>query len=104
MTTHNPLAIAELVKEQVQILYREPGARSVHAENPAADPKGMGFSGIITSDMFGLGSSLDKATNDDLLALHQLSMQEALNEEDRHNLTKMRTRLEGLDFNFASRD
>lgn len=55
-TTHNPLAIAELVKEQVQILYRQPGARTVHAENPAMDPKGMGFAGIVTSDMFGLGS------------------------------------------------
>lgn len=34
ITTHNPLAIAELVKEQVQILYRTPRTRIV-AENPA---------------------------------------------------------------------
>jgi predicted ATPase len=105
LTTHNPLAIAELVKEQVQILYRQPGARAVHAENPAVDPKGMGFSGIVTSDMFGLGSSLDKATNDDLLTLHHLSVtQENLSEEDRAKLVQVRERLEGLDFNFASRD
>ncbi|PKO71559.1 MAG: chromosome segregation protein SMC [Betaproteobacteria bacterium HGW-Betaproteobacteria-14] len=105
LTTHNPLAIAELVKEQVQILYRDPGARTVHAENPAVDPKGMGFAGIVTSDMFGLGTSLDKATNDDLLALHQLStQQQPLNEADRTTLVDIRQRLEGLDFNFASRD
>lgn len=104
LTTHNPLAIAELVKEQVQILYRDQGARAVRAENPAVDPKGMGFSGIITSDMFGLGSSLDKATNDDLLALHRLSMQDALSEIDRQELVRIRKNLEGLDFNFASRD
>lgn len=105
LTTHNPLAISELVKEQVQILYRESGSRTVRAENPAVDPKGMGFAGIVTSDMFGLGTSLDKATNADLLALHQLSTQQAaLSDADRAKLVEIRTRLEGLDFNFASRD
>lgn len=105
LTTHNPLAIAELVKEQVQILYRETGSRTVCAENPAVDPKGMGFAGIVTSDMFGLGTSLDKATNADLLALHQLSTQKAaLSDADKAKLVKIRSRLEGLDFNFASRD
>jgi predicted ATPase len=105
LTTHNPLAIAELVKEQVQILYREAGSRTVRAENPAVDPKGMGFAGIVTSDMFGLGTSLDNATNADLLTLHRLSTQQApLSEDDRAELVKIRTRLEGLDFNFASRD
>lgn len=105
LTTHNPLAIAELVKEQVQILYRESGSRTIRAENPAVDPKGMGFAGIVTSDMFGLGTSLDKATNADLLTLHQLSSQQApLSDADRAKLVEIRTRLEGLDFNFASRD
>lgn len=105
LTTHNPLAIAELVKEQVQILYRESASQTVRAENPAVDPKGMGFAGIVTSDMFGLGTSLDKATNDDLLALHQLSTrQTALGDADRAKLVEIRQRLEGLDFNFASRD
>lgn len=105
LTTHNPLAIAELVKEQVQILYRKTDSRTVRAENPAVDPKGMGFAGIVTSDMFGLGTSLDKATNDDLLALHQLSTQQTtLSDSDRAKLVEIRERLEGLDFNFGSRD
>lgn len=105
LTTHNPLAIAELVREQVQILYRHESTRTVRADNPAVDPKGMGFAGIVTSDMFGLGTSLDKATNEDLLALHQLSTQRTpLNEADQAKLVEIRTSLEGLDFNFASRD
>lgn len=105
LTTHNPLAIAELAKEQVQILYRRAGSRTVRAENPAVDPKGMGFAGIVTSDMFGLGTSLDKATNDDLMTLHELSTQkQPLSEADRAKLLSVRQRLEGLDFNFASRD
>lgn len=105
LTTHNPLAIAELVKEQVQILYRVAGSSRIRAQIPAVDPKGMGFAGIVTSDMFGLGTSLDKATNDDLLSLHQLSTQVApLSEVEREQLMNIRERLEGLDFNFASRD
>lgn len=105
LTTHNPLAIAELVREQVQILHREEGTSAVHAVHPAIDPRGMGFAGIVTSDMFGLGSSLDKGTNEDLLDLHKLATQRGpLNDEQRAELAKLRQRLEGLDFNFASRD
>ena len=104
LTTHNPLSIAELVKEQVQILYRQEDTRTVRAENPAVDPKGMGFAGIVTSDMFGLGTSLDKTTNEDLLKLHQLSSQEVLSDVELAELVGIRERLEGLDFNFASRD
>ena len=105
LTTHNPLAIAELVKEQVQILYRQQDTRTVRAENPAVDPKGMGFAGIVTSDMFGLGTSLDKTTNKDLLTLHQLSTQkEPLSDFELAKLVQIRENLEGLDFNFASRD
>lgn len=104
LTTHNPLAIAELVKEQVQILYRESETRTVRAQNPALDPKGMGFASIITSDMFGLGSSLDNATNEDLIELHRLSTRAELTPEERDDLTDLRQRLVKLDFNFATRD
>ncbi len=58
MVTHHPLAIAELAKEQVRIMWRDQESR-VHAEEPQTDPRGMGFAGILTSDMFGLTSTLD---------------------------------------------
>lgn len=103
ITTHNPLAIAELEKEQVQILYRTAESR-IFSENPALDPKGMGFANIVTSDMFGLGTSLDQQTNNDLVELHQLSTKPELTDEERTRLTKLRRALEGLDFNFAMRD
>jgi predicted ATPase len=102
LTTHNPLAIAELEREQVQILYRkDSGVASLH---PEEDPRGMGYSGIVTSDMFGLGSSLDQHTNEDLLALHALSIKPELTAEERTELQRLRSRIEALDFNFASRD
>ena len=103
ITTHNPLAIAELEKEQVQILYRT-AESSIVSENPALDPKGMGFANIVTSDMFGLGTSLDQQTNDDLVELHRLSTKTDLTDLERTRITVLRKGLEGLDFNFAMRD
>ena len=62
LTTHNPIAIAELTRDQVQILSRDDETRTIESHKPHHDPQGMGYAGIITSDMFGLGSSLDKRT------------------------------------------
>ncbi|MCK8458308.1 AAA family ATPase [Sphingomonas faeni] len=103
ITTHNPLAIAELVKEQVQILHRTPQSAIV-SENPVLDPKGMGFANIVTSDMFGLGTSLDNKTNDSLIELHKLSVKSTLTDSERSQIKNLRESLENLDFNFATRD
>lgn len=103
ITTHNPLAIAELEKEQVQILHRTAASR-IASENPSLDPKGMGFANIVTSDMFGLGTSLDQKTNDDLVELHRLSIKNDLTNEERTKIKELRESLQGLDFNFAVRD
>ncbi|RYV04120.1 chromosome segregation protein SMC [Shewanella sp. OPT22] len=62
LTTHNPIAISELTRDQVQILNRDEESRTIASHKPHDDPQGMGYAGIITSDMFGLGSSLDKRT------------------------------------------
>jgi len=106
LTTHNPIAIADLNRKQVQILYRkdEDDSRKVFSTLPEQDPRGMGYDGVVTSDMFGLGSSLDKSTTEDLLKLHDLSTKKKLNDKDKEELKQLRERLEKLDFNFASSD
>ncbi|WP_067521591.1 AAA family ATPase [Endozoicomonas ascidiicola] len=73
LTTHNPIALAELKKEQVQILHRDNDSRIIQADKPHYDPQGMGYTGIITSDMFGLPSSLDKRTQRRLETYRALS-------------------------------
>lgn len=62
LNTHNPLAVAELSREQVQILYRDPEYLTITSHLPKFEPRGMGYTGIVTSDMFGLPSSLDSRT------------------------------------------
>jgi predicted ATPase len=103
LTTHNPIAIAELKKEQIQILHRDED-KQIYATEPDLDPKGMGYAGIITSDMFGLGSSLDKETNAKLLELNFLSSKENQTEEDKLKIQKLRDDIANLDFNFHAND
>jgi ABC-type transport system involved in cytochrome c biogenesis ATPase subunit len=103
MTTHNPISIAGLEKEQVQVLIRN-ASGDTQIQNPAVSPRGMGYSGVVTSDMFGLGTSLDKDTSADLIKLHKLANSPELSDRERKELGILRKELEKLDFNFASRD
>ncbi len=61
MTTHSPIVFAGLTKEEV-ILMQKQDDGEISAIHPDSDPKGMGFSAILTSDFFGLRSILDKKT------------------------------------------
>ena len=105
MTTHNPLAVAELVKGQVQILQRDQDNLKIRAMLPEMDPRGMGYSGIITSDMFGLAAALDTHTRQLLEEKRQLSgTTELLNNEDRDRLEQINLELEGYGFRYEMRD
>lgn len=97
MVTHNPLAIAELRKTQVQIMWRDSSAR-VYAEEPEDDPRGMGYSGILTSDMFGLGSTLDENTTNLLRERQEILEKETLSEPDKNKLKKLNDEIEALGF------
>jgi len=102
LTTHNPLAIAELVKGQVQILQRNPENLSISVEPPQGDPRGMGFAGILTSDMFGLESALDDHTVNLIKERNSLLYKELKNqitEEENTRLKKIYEELGEMRFN-----
>lgn len=61
LATHHPLAIAELKKERVKIMWKD-DEQKVFASDPLDDPIGMGYAGLLTSDLFGLRSDLDAET------------------------------------------
>lgn len=105
LTTHNPLAIAELVKEQVQILKRDNDSRIIDARRPELDPRGMGYAGIVTSDMFGLASTLDSHTQKLLEEKRQLTLKDStLSEVERERLETINLELEGYGFRYSMRD
>jgi predicted ATPase len=60
ITTHDPLMIGSLRKEQVRILKKDKGRVSV--EEPEEHPQGMGFAGLLKSELFGLRSTVDTET------------------------------------------
>ena len=57
MTSHNPLTIAALGKEEVRVMFAD-DAGKVTVSAPYTDPKGMGFTATLT-EIFGLPTSLD---------------------------------------------
>ncbi|WP_323895764.1 AAA family ATPase [Aeromonas veronii] len=62
MTTHHPLTIFELDSQQIQMVRRSMIDQSISVSTPAQSPKGMTVNGILTSDMFGLLTTLDQNT------------------------------------------
>ena len=105
LTTHNPLAIAELVKSQVRILKRDDDNLSVSSHPPVDDPRGMGFSGIVTSDMFGLAASLDQHTLDLLEERRSLTLEgRKQSAEDISRLHAINQELEPYGFQHEARD
>ncbi|MEZ8027440.1 AAA family ATPase [Enterovibrio norvegicus] len=115
MVTHHPLAIAELEKEQVQVMWRDSDYQ-VHAQEPEESPRGMGVNLILRSDMFGLKTTLDDDTNQKLTARNSLAAKEVLSrekiireeglaaEDDEEYLTRLNCELEKLGFNLATDD
>lgn len=104
LTTHNPIAIAELKKEQIQILHRNLD-QSIKSKEPDIDPRGMGYAGIITSDMFGLNSSLDTYTQKLLERKNMFTVKDTpLTKAERTELMQINNELEDLGFRFSMRD
>jgi predicted ATPase len=60
ITTHDPMMIGSLRKEQVTILRTEHG--KITRSKPTEHPQGMGIAGLLKSEFFGLRSTLDGET------------------------------------------
>jgi ABC-type multidrug transport system ATPase subunit len=97
MVTHHPLAIAELEKTQVQVMWSDE-FNQIHAHEPEENPRGMGYGGILTSDMFGLRSTLDNPTEDLLIERRDLIELDQLNQTQRNRLNEIDTEVESLGF------
>ena len=106
LTTHNPLAIAELDREQVQILrmHKQDGQRRIVACYPEMSPRGMGYAAIVTSDMFGISSSLDQSTQELLEAQRAYAAKEKLTADEQQELDALNAQLDRLGFRFFHPD
>jgi predicted ATPase len=103
MTTHSPLTFAGMDKNEVVVMERGKDGR-IFAEHPTSAPKGMGFAAILTSDFFGLRSTLDKETLKKIDNKRELALKRDKTDEDRRKLAEMNEELGKLDFSHTVRD
>ncbi|GCE14504.1 AAA family ATPase [Tengunoibacter tsumagoiensis] len=109
MSTHNPLFISSLDRSQVRIMSRNPTTQRIEASEPMENPRGMGVASILTSDLFGLRSTLDPPTQQLVdqrreLALKAALTGEKLSQEERQQLTALNQQLQDLDFSITTYD
>ena len=102
MVTHHPLAIAELEKEQVQVMKRD--EQAVTAFQPSESPRGMGVNLILRSDMFGLKTTLDNATNEEVKRRNELASKVTLSASEESDLRRLNEKLEKLGFSISTDD
>ena len=103
MTTHSPLTFAGMDKNEVVVMERGTDGK-IFAEHPATAPKGMGFAAILTSDFFGLRSTLDKETLKKIDDKRALALKPDKTDNDRKKLAELNDELGTLDFSHTVRD
>ncbi len=96
MTTHNPLVIAGLKREDVRIMQKR--RTGIFVELPREDPQGMGVSSILTSELFGLRTALDMPTQRKLDEQRVLAAKEHLTYDEREQLSTLTDNLDELGF------
>ena len=105
MSTHDPLVIASLLKEQIHLLKRDWQTDVCRWEQPSVDPRGLGFTGILTSEMFGMRSDLDEETLADLdNKVRLIAKEDSLTPEEDEEFKEINKRLEGAGFQKAFSD
>jgi hypothetical protein len=105
ITTHDPMMIGSLRREQVRILKNH--ADHTEVTTPHDHPQGMGVAGLLKSDMFGLPSTLDRQTLEMLQERNRLIALRAnsgLTEQQQSRLERLSSVLDDLGFSHAYRD
>ncbi|HRG19114.1 MAG TPA: AAA family ATPase [Flavobacterium lutivivi] len=114
MTTHDPLVIGGLTKEEIRIFYSKKALdkdgnefQKIETFEPDFDPKGLGVAGILTSEFFNLPAAMDEDTYLDLnrkRELEVLDRENKLDEAEKEELQKLITSLSKVGFEKVQRD
>ena len=99
ITTHDPMMIGSLKREQVHILRRQ--ADRTVVETPDEHPQGMGVTGLLKSALFGLSSTLDIETERRLFRRNELYVKRPRTAQEDAELTRLSAELSDLGFSTA---
>lgn len=101
MTTHDPVLVSGLSKDNV-IIFNRPSEHIERTYKPDKDLKGMGVDAILTSEIFGLNSTLDSGTLNEMVERRKLLVKKEkgkLSNEENEKLIKLSNSLKDIDFN-----
>jgi len=99
ITTHDPMMVGSLKREQVHILRRRDQKTLV--DTPDVHPQGMGVTGLLKSELFGLTSTLDVETERRLVRRNELYVKQPKTAEEDAELTRLSDELSDLGFSTA---
>lgn len=99
ITTHDPMMVGSLKREQVHILRRQDQKTLV--DTPDVHPQGMGVTGLLKSELFGLTSTLDVETERRLSRRNELYVTQPRTAEEDAELTRLSAELSDLGFSTA---
>jgi len=99
ITTHDPMMVGSLKREQVHILRRH-GSRTV-VDIPDEHPQGMGVTGLLKSELFGLSSTLDIETERRLFRRNELFVKQHRTADEDTELSRLSAELADLGFSTA---
>lgn len=99
ITTHDPMMVGSLKREQVHIMRRD--AYRTVVDTPDEHPQGMGVTGLLKSELFGLSSTLDLETERRLKRRNDLFVKAPRTAEEDAELTLLSTELADLGFSNA---
>jgi predicted ATPase len=99
--THDPLVIGSMDNSQVRVFKRDKKGNTTAFE-PETSPKGLGVAGILTSELFGMPTILDKETQIKLNRKRELQGQimrsENMSTQDIEEYESLKAELEELGF------
>jgi hypothetical protein len=99
IATHDPMMVGSLKREQVHILRRQ-GQQTV-VDLPDEHPQGMGVTGLLKSELFGLSSTLDIETERRLFRRNELFVKQPRTAEEDVELAHLSADLADLGFSTA---
>lgn len=99
ITTHDPMMVGSLKREQVHILRRN-ASRTV-VDIPDEHPQGMGVTGLLKSELFGLSSTLDIETERRLFRRNELFVKQPRSPAEDAELSQLSAELADLGFSTA---
>jgi predicted ATPase len=106
MTSHDPFTIGSLCREDVRVFKTDEFGRAV-SYSPTVHPRGMGTAGI-TIEIFGLPTTLDMPTQEELDEQRDLQSRvyfdEELSPEQHAKLTELNIKLSNLGYSHVYRD